>query len=124
MLVVSRLDRLARSTRDLLNILDTVTKVGASFKIAKGQMGRHNDPHGRLLLAVLGGLAEFERELIVARTGEGRVRAKARGVQFGRPPALTAVQRREAIQRLAEGATQADLARSYRVSQATISRLT
>jgi DNA invertase Pin-like site-specific DNA recombinase len=122
-LVVSRLDRLARSTRDLLNILDTVTKAGASFKSLKDRWADTTTPHGRLLLAILGGLAEFERELIVARTGEGRVRAKARGVQFGRPPALTAVQRREAIQRLAEGATQADLARSYRVSQATISRL-
>jgi DNA invertase Pin-like site-specific DNA recombinase len=79
--------------------------------------------HGRLMLTVLGGLAEFERALIIARTGDGRVRAKARGVRFGRPPALTSHQRQEAIQRLAEGATQADLARTYGVSQATISRL-
>jgi DNA invertase Pin-like site-specific DNA recombinase len=75
------------------------------------------------MLTILGGLAEFERELIQARTGEGRKRAKARGVRFGRPPALTTHQRQEAIQRLAEGATQADLARTYGVSQATISRL-
>ena len=75
------------------------------------------------MLTVLGGLAEFERALIIARTGDGRVRAKARGVRFGRPPALTSHQRQEAIQRLAEGATQADLARTYGVSQATISRL-
>jgi DNA invertase Pin-like site-specific DNA recombinase len=79
--------------------------------------------HGRLMLTVLGGLAEFECALIIARTGDGRVRAKARGVRFGRPPALTSHQRQEAIQRLAEGATQADLARTYGVSQATISRL-
>ena len=77
-------------------------------------------PHGRLMLTVLGGLAEFERELIRARTDDGRKRAKARGVRFGR---LTAHQRKEAIQRPAEGAVQADLARSYGVSQATISRL-
>jgi DNA invertase Pin-like site-specific DNA recombinase len=64
------------------------------------------------MLTVLGGLAEFERELILARTGDGRSRAKARGVRFGRPPALTMHQRQEAIQRLMEGATQADLARS------------
>ena len=70
-----------------------------------------------------GGLAEFERALIIARTGDGRVRAQARGVRFGRPPALTSHQRQEAIQQLAEGATQADLARTYGVSQATISRL-
>jgi DNA invertase Pin-like site-specific DNA recombinase len=71
------------------------------------------------MLTVLGGLAEFERELIRARTDDGRKRAQARGMRFG----LTAHQRREAIQRLAEGAVQADLARSYGVSQATISRL-
>jgi DNA invertase Pin-like site-specific DNA recombinase len=75
------------------------------------------------MLTVLGGLAEFERALILARTSDGRARAKARGVKFGRPAKLTAHQRREAAQRLAEGAVQADLARSYGVSQATISRL-
>jgi DNA invertase Pin-like site-specific DNA recombinase len=75
------------------------------------------------MLTVLGGLAEFERELIRARTDDGRKRAKARGVKFGRPLKLTAHQRPEAIQRLAEGAVQADLARSYGMSQATISRL-
>jgi DNA invertase Pin-like site-specific DNA recombinase len=72
---------------------------------------------------VLGGLAEFERELILARTGDGRTRAKAKGVRFGRPPSLTAHQRQEAIQRLADGVAQADIARTYGVSQATISRL-
>ena len=61
--------------------------------------------------------------MIIARTGDGRVRAKARGVRFGRPPALTTHQRQVAIQRLAKGGTQADLARTYGVSQATISRL-
>jgi len=61
--------------------------------------------------------------LIRARTGDGRARAKARGVRFGRPSALTAHQRAEAIQRLANGDAQADVARSYNVSQATISRL-
>jgi DNA invertase Pin-like site-specific DNA recombinase len=62
-------------------------------------------PHGRML-TVLGGLAEFERELILARTGDGRARAMARGVKFGRPPKLTAHQRREAIQRLEDGEAQ------------------
>jgi DNA invertase Pin-like site-specific DNA recombinase len=70
-----------------------------------------------------GGLAEFERELILARTGAGRDRAKAQGVRFGRPPSLTPHQRREAMERLAQGAAQAELARSYGVSQSTISRL-
>ncbi len=122
-LVVTRLDRLARSTRDLLNILAEIGKAGAGFKSLKDAWADTTTPHGRLMLTVLGGLAEFERELIRARTGEGRKRAKDRGVKFGRPQALTAHQRKEAIQRLAEGAVQADLARSYGVSQATISRL-
>jgi hypothetical protein len=73
--------------------------------------------------SVLCGIADFERELIRARTGEGRKRAQARGVRFGRPPVLSVHQRQEVIQRLVEGATQADLARTYGVSQATISRL-
>jgi DNA invertase Pin-like site-specific DNA recombinase len=75
------------------------------------------------MLTVLGGLAEFERELIRARTGEGRSRAKARGVHFGRPPKLTAHQRQEALQRLAAGETQADIARTYNVNATTIGRL-
>ena len=75
------------------------------------------------MVTILAGLAEFERELILARTSDGRARAKARGVRFGRPSALTAHQRQEALQRLAQGEAQADIARSYDISQATISRL-
>jgi DNA invertase Pin-like site-specific DNA recombinase len=122
-LMVTRLDRLARSTRDLLNILDAVGKAGAGFKSLGDAWADTTTPHGRLMLTVLGGLAEFERELILARTSDGRTRAKARGVKFGRPPCLTPHQRQEAMQRLTEGQSQADVARSYNVSQATISRL-
>jgi DNA invertase Pin-like site-specific DNA recombinase len=122
-LVVTRLDRLARSTRDLLNVLAAVGERGAGFRSLKDTWADTTTPHGRLMLTVLGGLAEFERELIRARTGEGRKRAKARGVRFGRPTVLTSHQRKEALERLANGAVQADLARTYGVSQATISRL-
>jgi|SRR5262249_26548257 len=122
-LVVARLDRLARSTRDLLNVLATIGERGAGFRSLKDTWADTTTPHGRLMLTVLGGLAEFERELIRARTSDGRTRAKARGVRFGRPAALTPHQRAEALQRLANGEVQADLARSYGVSQATISRL-
>ena len=76
------------------------------------------------MLTVLGGLAEFERDLIRARTGEGRERAKARGVKMGRPFKLTDHQKREAIERRENGETLADIGRSYNVSPATISRLT
>jgi DNA invertase Pin-like site-specific DNA recombinase len=122
-LVVVRLDRLARSTRDLLNILDEIGKRGAGFRSLKDAWADTTTPHGRLMLTILGGLAEFERSLIAARTDDGRKRAKARGVKFGRPVKLTRHQRAEVLQRLAEGAVQAALARTYGVSQATISRL-
>ena len=123
-LMVTRLDRLARSTRDLLNTLDDVTKRGAGFKSLADSWADTTTPHGRLMLTVLGGLAEFERELIKARTGEGRARAKAEGVHMGRPPKLTPHQRREAIERRAAGDSLVDIARSYNVSHSTISRLT
>jgi len=88
-LVVTRLDRLARSTRDLLNVLATIGERQGGFRSLKDAWADTTTPHGRLMLTVLGGLAEFERELIHARTSDGRARAKARGVRFGRPAALT-----------------------------------
>src|SRR6266403_2201258 len=120
-LVVTRLDRLARSTRDLLNVLDELAKRGAGFRSLKDSWADTTTPHGKLMLTVLGGLAE--RELIRARTGEGRKRAQERGVRFGRPRKLTPHQRDEALHRLAQGETQADIARTYNVDPATISRL-
>jgi DNA invertase Pin-like site-specific DNA recombinase len=119
MLTVTRLDRLARSTRDLLNTLAVITGKGAGFRSLNGHMGRHDDPpHGRLMLTVLGGLAEFERELIRARTGEGRARAVANGVRLGRKPTLTHHQQLEAIKRVKAGKeTQGQIARSYNVSR-------
>jgi DNA invertase Pin-like site-specific DNA recombinase len=121
--MVTRLDRLARSTRDLLNILDTIAKAGAGFRSLADTWADTTTPHGRLMLTVLGGLAEFERELIRARTGEGRKRAQERGVRFGRPPKLNAHQRREALARREKGETLMDIARSYGVSHLTIMRL-
>jgi DNA invertase Pin-like site-specific DNA recombinase len=79
--------------------------------------------HGRLLLNILGSIAEFERELIKSRTGEGRARAKARGVKFGRKPKLTAHQAQEALRRREAGEALAGIGRSYNVSDSTISRL-
>ena len=75
-LIVTKLDRLARSTRDLLNTLDAISKAGASFKSLGDHWADTTTPHGRLMLTVLGGLAEFERHLILARTSEGRRRAQ------------------------------------------------
>jgi DNA invertase Pin-like site-specific DNA recombinase len=122
--MVTRLDRLARSTRDLLNTLAAITDRKAGFRSLNDAWADTTTPHGRLMLTVLGGLAEFERDLIRARTSEGRERARARGVRMGRPPKLTPHQRHEAIRRRDRGnETLADIARSYNVSQATISRL-
>ena len=122
-LLVTRLDRLARSTRDLLNTLDTIAKAGAGFRSLADAWADTTTPHGRLMLTVLGGLAEFERDLIRARTSEGRERAKKRGVRMGRPPILTPHQRREALRRLDEGETTRELGRVFNVSANTISRL-
>jgi DNA invertase Pin-like site-specific DNA recombinase len=122
-LVVTRLDRLARSTRDLLNLLGTVAEKGAGFKSLRDTWADTTTAHGCLMLTVLGGLAEFERELIRTRTGEGRARAKARGVVLGRKPKLTSHQKREAIARREAGEVLTEIARSYNVSHSTISRL-
>jgi DNA invertase Pin-like site-specific DNA recombinase len=123
-LMVTRLDRLARSTRDLLNTLAAITGRKAGFRSLTDTWADTTTSHGRLVLTVLGGLAEFERDLIRARTGEGRARAVARGVKMGRPPKLTPHQQKEAIKRRDAGEESlADIGRSYNVSGATISRL-
>jgi DNA invertase Pin-like site-specific DNA recombinase len=121
--LVTKLDRLARSTRDLLNTLATIGEAGAGFKSLGDPWADTTTPHGRLMVTVLGGLAEFERHLILSRTNEGRLRAQARGVKFGRKPALTKHQRDEALARKRNGETLTDIARSYAVSHMTISRL-
>jgi DNA invertase Pin-like site-specific DNA recombinase len=122
-LSVTRLDRLARSTRDLLNTLATIAGKGAGFRSLTDTWADTTTPHGRLMLTVLGGLAEFERELIRARTGEGRERANARGVKMGRRPKLTDHQKREALKRRDAGEPMREIARTYNVSHSTISRL-
>ena len=124
-LLVTRLDRLARSTRDLLNTLAAIADWKAGFRSLGDTWADTTTAHGRLMLTVLGGLAEFERDLIRARTSEGRERAKARGVKLGRKPKLTEHQKREAIRRRdVDGETVREIARSYNVSHSTISRLT
>jgi DNA invertase Pin-like site-specific DNA recombinase len=112
-LMVTRLDRLARSTRDLLNTLAAIADRKAGFRSLTETWADTTTSHGRLMLTVLAGLAEFERDLIRTRTGEGRERAKARGVKMGRPPKLTPHQQQEAIKRRDQGEeTLADIGRS------------
>jgi DNA invertase Pin-like site-specific DNA recombinase len=122
-LTVTRLDRLARSTRDLLNTLAQIADKGAGFRSLADAWADTTTAHGRLMLTVLGGLAEFERELIRSRTTEGRARAVARGVKLGRKPKLTPHQRKEAIKRRDAGEPTREIARMFNVSHSTISRL-
>ncbi|HXW48045.1 MAG TPA: recombinase family protein [Xanthobacteraceae bacterium] len=122
-LLVAKLDRLARSTRDLLNTLAAISDAGANFKSLGDPWADTTTPHGKLMVTVLAGLAEFERHLILSRTAEGRQRAMARGIRFGRKPKLTKHQRDEALARKRNGETLTEIARSYNVSHMTISRL-
>ena len=121
-IVVTRLDRLARSTLDLLHTVDLITKAGAGFRSLADAWADTTTPHGKLMLTVLGGLAEFERSLIMSRTQAGIQRAKERGVTFGRPTKLSAKQRQMIAKRYAAGETAASLAREFKVGEATVWR--
>ena len=122
-LMVTKLDRLARSTRDLLNIIEVLKATECQFKSLGDPWCDSTTPHGQLMLTVLGGLAEFERHLILARTAEGRKRAIAKGIVLGRPHTLTRHQRLEAIARREAGEPTRDIAKTYNVSHMTIVRL-
>lgn len=120
---VTRIDRVARSTFDLFAIVKQVVDAGAQFRSLAEPWADTATSAGRLMIAVLGGLADIERDLIRTRTAEGRSRAKTRGQHMGRPPKLTPQQHAEARRRRAQGATLNELAQSYNVGRATISRL-
>lgn len=121
-LIVVRLDRLARSTRDLLNLLAMIGEKGAAFRSLRDPWADTTTAHGRLMLTVLGGLAEFERDLIRSRTQEGRTRAKARGVKMGRPSVLTKAQRDFVLKDQDEGKTVRETAAVLGVSASTVQR--
>ena len=120
---VTRIDRLARSTFDLFAIVKQIVDAGGQFRSLAEPWADTATSTGRLMIAILGGLADVERDLIRTRTAEGRSRAKARGQHMGRPPKLTLRQQAEARRRRAEGATLNELAKSYNVGKLTISRL-
>lgn len=121
---VTRIDRLARSTFDLFGIVKRIVDAKARFRSLAEPWADTGTSTGRLMIAVLGGLADVERDLIRTRTAEGRSRAQKHGQHMGRPSKLTDAQKAEARRRRAEGATLAELARSYDVGKSTISRLT
>jgi DNA invertase Pin-like site-specific DNA recombinase len=121
-LVTVRLDRLARSIRDLLSLLDIIKASGAYIKALDDPWLDTTTPHGELILTVMGGLHEFERKLIRQRCDEGIKRAKAKGTVFGRKSVLDAGQRRKIAERYAAGETMRELAIDYEVGEATIWR--
>jgi DNA invertase Pin-like site-specific DNA recombinase len=122
--VIPAVDRLSRDTTDLLVIARDMQRAGAGLRSLAEPVVDTTSDFAELVLAMLGVAAKLERRRIIERTARGRADAKAKGVQFGRKPKLTPHQQREAQERLAAGETQRSIARSYNVSQATISRLT
>jgi DNA invertase Pin-like site-specific DNA recombinase len=121
---VTRIDRLARSTFDLFAIVKQIVDAKAQFRSLAEPWADTGTSTGRLMIAVLGGLADVERDLIRIRTADRRSRAQARGQQMGRPPAITPQRQKEATRRRAEGARLDRLARSYAVGISTIRRAT
>jgi len=122
-LMVTRLDRLARSTRDLLNVISSIGDKGATFNSLAEPWADTLSVTGSLMLQILACIAEFERKLIKTRCDEGRVRAKERGVRFGRKPKLTPHQVQEALRRREAGEPMTEIGRLFNVSHSTISRL-
>jgi DNA invertase Pin-like site-specific DNA recombinase len=123
MVVVTKLDRLGRSTRELLDLIERVVMAGATFRSLGDPLWDTSSSQGRLLSTLLAAIADFERDLIRERTGEGRKRAMAAGVKFGRKRKLSEYQRAEAIKRRGAGETLASIAKSYGVDLSMISRL-
>jgi DNA invertase Pin-like site-specific DNA recombinase len=122
-LLVTKLDRLGRSTRELLDLIERIGKAGASFRSLGDPLWDTSSSQGRLLSTLLAAIAEFERDLIRERTGDGRRRALAKGIKFGRKPKLSDYQRKEAVKRRAAGETLSEIAKSYAVDISMISRL-
>ncbi|MFL5337452.1 MAG: recombinase family protein [Geminicoccaceae bacterium] len=120
--VVNRLDRLARSTRDLLETAEQLREVGAGLRSLGEPWADTTSPAGRMVLTVFAGIAEFERALIQERTGAGRIAAKQRGVRFGRPAKLALEQITLAQRLLEEGTSATEVARMFKVHRATLYR--
>jgi DNA invertase Pin-like site-specific DNA recombinase len=119
---ITRLDRLARSTRDLLDIAERIGHAEAGLRSLAEPWADTTTPAGRMVLTFFAGVAEFERSLIHERTSAGRAAAKAKGVRFGRPPALSAEQIAHARQLISEDKKPAEVAGLLGVHRATLYR--
>lgn len=122
-IVVWKLDRLARSTRDLLETMETIREAGTRFQSLSEPWADTTTHAGKMIMTVFAGIAEFERDLIRERTAAGRKAAKSRGVRFGRPPKLNAEQEQLARRLIGEGKPVSEIARTFKVHVATIYRL-
>lgn len=121
--VVAKYDRLARSLRDLLDIVETIRARGAGFRSLAEDIDT-TTPAGRLVFHVFASIAQFERERISERTREGLAAARRRGRVGGRPPALSALQREEVLRmRDVEQRSLAEIARLFKVSTKTVRRV-
>jgi DNA invertase Pin-like site-specific DNA recombinase len=121
--IIPAVDRLSRDTTDLLVIARDMQRAGAGLRSLAEPVVDTTSDFAELVLAMLGVAAKLERRRIMERTARGRADANAKGVKFGRKPMLTPHQQREARERIAAGEPQRSVARSFNVSQATISRL-
>lgn len=123
-IVVTRLDRLARSILDLLDIVERIREAGAGLRSLAEPWADTTTPAGRMVLTVFGGMAEFERSLIVERTSSGRAAAKARGTKFGRKPKLDPAQLKHIYQLVDEGkASRQEIADLFGIDRSTLYRL-
>jgi len=121
-LVVWKLNRLARSTRDLLATIETISEAGARFQSLSEPWADTTTHGGKFIMTVFAGLVEFEKDLIRERTSAGRKLALKRGVAFGRPRKLTVGQREIAAKLLTEGKSVKEVARTFGVHVTTIYR--
>lgn len=121
--VVWKLDRLARSTQNLLELADQIKSAEASFCSLSEPWADTTSPSGKMIMTVFAGIAEFERDLIRERTGAGRAAAKERGVRFGRPEKMNEEQKLLAKRLLQEDKSVSEIAKTFNVHKATIYRL-
>jgi DNA invertase Pin-like site-specific DNA recombinase len=122
-IVVWKLDRLARSTRDLLETMEAIREAGGKFQSLSEPWADTTTHAGKMIMTIFAGIAEFERDLIRERTSAGREAARKRGVQFGRPRKLSVDQEQLARRLVLEGRSVSDIARTFKVHVATINRL-
>ncbi|WP_334031173.1 recombinase family protein [Alteromonas sp. P256] len=124
--VVTKLDRLGRSLRIILSAIDAIHKEGASLRTLDGAIDTsNNSPFAQAQVSLIGTFAQLERDLIVSRTGDGRERAKLKGVKFGRKPKLNSDQKREVVKlyNSGNGKSISKLSQKFNVSRMTISRI-